>query len=110
MIDNKFGNDSRTFLNTDMSNPYGLAIDFAGKVNLKTEVLHAVVSVCARCGEGILIFRQRNLSIQCLLRFLCLSIRFSVSNSVCSDFCVPALSSLSQSVCSDFVQISLSQY
>lgn len=27
-IDNKFGNDSRTFLNTDMTHPYGLAIDF----------------------------------------------------------------------------------
>ena len=65
MIDNKFGNDSRTLLNTNMSNPYGLAIDFTGKVYLKTEVLHDVVSVYARCNGGILIMRQRNLSKQC---------------------------------------------
>ena len=31
--------------------------------------------LCGTCGGGVLILRQRNLSKQCLLRFLCLNIK-----------------------------------
>ena len=51
-------------------------------VYLWTKVLHCTFGsvvifevLCGTCGGVILILRQRNLSKQCLLRFLCLKIR-----------------------------------
>ena len=48
---------------------------------LRTSVLHGLAFVvvyellCGTCSGGILILRQRNLSKQCLLRFLCPNIK-----------------------------------
>ena len=66
----------------DKSSPWFIVVVFLLLLLFFVVVVVVVVVVvlafkvlCSTCGGGILILRQRNLSKQCLLRFLCLSIK-----------------------------------